>query len=130
LYNYNIVTRLLQNENIFQLLNNLFICVPISWYNDILGCKRPLIEIFIFNFFPNIHHDISKFHKYWNYQTMIVFCLHHNVLSPINERFMPTLKGLWWATSLLFRRNPLASHMPFVPTIHWMILRPFVFTNV
>jgi hypothetical protein len=51
LYNCNIVTRLLQSENIFQLLINLFIFAPISWYNDKLGCKPPLIEIFIYNFF-------------------------------------------------------------------------------
>jgi hypothetical protein len=50
-YNYNIVTRLLQNENVLELIIYLFVFVPILWYNDILGCKRPLIENFNYNFF-------------------------------------------------------------------------------
>jgi hypothetical protein len=43
-YNCNIVTGLLQCENVFQLIMNLFIFAPISQYSDILGCKPPLIE--------------------------------------------------------------------------------------
>jgi hypothetical protein len=52
------MTRLLQSENVLQLMINLFIYFLISWYKDILGCKPPLIENFIYKMFPNIHHDI------------------------------------------------------------------------
>jgi hypothetical protein len=41
-----------------------------------------------------------------------------------NERFVPTLKSLWRATDLLFKRNLL------IPTVHWMILSPLEFVNV
>jgi hypothetical protein len=83
LYNCSIVIRLVQNENVLQLLINLFIFAPISWYNDILRCKPPLIENFIYKMFSNIHHDISKFTGLKNCQIMIIFYLRCNVLSPL-----------------------------------------------
>jgi hypothetical protein len=83
LYNCNIVTGLVQNENVFQLLINLFIFAPISWYIDMWGCKPPLIEIFIYKIF--FRHPpwyikvpkVSKFVKLWQ------FYLHCSVLSPL-----------------------------------------------
>jgi hypothetical protein len=51
LYNSSIVTRLLQSESVLQLQIILFIFAPISWYNDKLGCKPPLIENFIYKMF-------------------------------------------------------------------------------
>jgi hypothetical protein len=46
-----VLTGLLQCENVFELIMNLFIFAPISWYNDILGCKSPLIENFNYKMF-------------------------------------------------------------------------------
>ncbi len=50
-YNCNIVTWLLQSENVLQLIINLFMFAPISWYKNILGCKPPLIEKFCYKMY-------------------------------------------------------------------------------
>jgi hypothetical protein len=65
LYNCNIVTRLLQSENLLQLIINLFIYL-FQFHDTIIywDVNHHQLEILITNYFPNIQHDISKFHKY------------------------------------------------------------------
>jgi hypothetical protein len=48
----------------------------------------------------------------------------------ISERFLPALRGLWWMTNLLFRRNPLMPLMLPIPTTHWTNFQHFVFVDV
>jgi metal-dependent hydrolase (beta-lactamase superfamily II) len=36
----------------------------------------------------------------------------------VSERFLLTLGGLWWATSLLFKKNPLVLQVFFIPIVH------------
>jgi hypothetical protein len=40
---------------------------------------------------------------------------------PIDERYFPTLRGLWQAINPLFKKNPLVFHVFLVPTVKWMI---------
>jgi len=76
------VTRLLQSENVLQLLINLFIFASISWYNDILGCKPPLNENFIYKMF--FKHSpwyikvpqILKIVKLWQFFVYTIVCFH------------------------------------------------------
>jgi hypothetical protein len=82
LYNCSIVIGWLQNENVLQLLIIFFMFVPISWYNDILGCRPPLIEIFIYKIF--FKHppwyikvpQVSKIVKLWQFFIYTVMCFH------------------------------------------------------
>jgi hypothetical protein len=82
-YNCNVVTRLLQSENVLQSIINLFInFAPISWYNDILGCKPPLIENLNYKFFSKdqpwyikVPH-VSKIVKLWWFFVYTVMCFH------------------------------------------------------
>jgi hypothetical protein len=60
----------------------------------------------------------GSFSSYYHIGVCIIF----EEVVHFNERFMPTLGGLWRATDLLFKRNPLMHCVFLVPTIHWMII--------
>jgi hypothetical protein len=66
LYNCNIVIGLLQSENLLQLLINLFIYL--FQFDDTMiywDVNHHQLKTLITKCFPNIQHDISKFHMYW-----------------------------------------------------------------
>jgi hypothetical protein len=65
----------------------LFVFVSISWYNDILGCKPPLIENLGYKMFPKHAPwyikvpQVLKIVKPWQFFVYTVICFHPHLVN-------------------------------------------------
>jgi len=94
--------KLLQNENVHQLLIKFFTFSPISWYNDILDVNHTNWKFYLQFFFQTSTAIYQSSTNIENYQIVIIFCLHHSVLSP-QRRYEYLWNGLYMQTILVLK---------------------------